>query len=91
MGYISLRRARLRSQLTAIQTQITNLNTAYSEALASGVESYSFDSGEGSQRTTRRKLSDFDDIMRRLEARENHIINELHGMGVVNIKLRRKP
>jgi hypothetical protein len=57
---------------------------------ASGVQSYAFDSGEGSQRTTRRSLKDIQDSLDRLYARENHLINALYNMGIVSIKLRRK-
>jgi len=49
-----------------------------------------FDSGEGSQRTTRRKIQDIQDMIDRLEATESHLINELSNMGLVNVRLRRK-
>jgi hypothetical protein len=90
MGYISLRKARLQAQLAKVQAALASLYDQMTEASLSGVESYAFDSGEGSQRTTRRKLSDIQDAIDRLQATEAHLINELYGMGLVSITLRRK-
>jgi Asp-tRNA(Asn)/Glu-tRNA(Gln) amidotransferase C subunit len=90
MGYISNRKTRLQNQLTTIQTQIENLNTVLTEMSLSGAQSYSFDSGEGAQRTTRRSLKEIMDMLERLQATESHIINELYNMGIVAIRLRRK-
>jgi hypothetical protein len=90
MGYISARKTRLQTQLTTIQTQIENLNTVLSEMSATGAQSYAFDSGEGSQRTTRRTLKEIMDMLDRLQATESHLINELYNMGIVSVKLRRK-
>jgi len=90
MGYISIRKARLQSQLTLVQTQIENLNSVLTEMSATAAQSYAFDSGEGSQRTTRRTLKEIMDMLDRLYATESHLINELYNMGLVSVKLRRK-
>ena len=90
MSYISNRRARLQAQLARIQAALANLYDTLAELSASGVESYTFDSGEGSQKTTRRKLASIQDQIDRLEAAEDHIVSELYNVGVVNIRLRRK-
>lgn len=90
MGYISIRKQRLQSQLTTIQTQIDNLNTVLTEMSVTGAQSYAFDSGDGSQRTTRRSLKEIMDMLDRLQAQENHIFNELYNMGIVSVRLRRK-
>ena len=90
MGYITSRVARLKRNLLRIQDALTALNASFIDASESGVESYAFDSGEGSQRTTRRKLSEIRAQIRNLEAEEESIINELYGMGLVNVRLRRK-
>ena len=90
MGYITDRKARLQTQLTNVQIQITNLTSVLTEMSATGALSYSFDSGEGSQRTTRRSLKEIQDSLDRLLATEAHLINELHRMGIVSVKLRRK-
>jgi hypothetical protein len=90
MGYISIRKARLQNELSSVQTQISNLESVLTEMSATGNQSYAFDSGEGSQRTTRRSLKDIQDSIDRLYARESHLINELYGMGIVSVRLRRK-
>ena len=90
MGYISARKLRLQSQLTRIQSALSVLYGTYAELAAATAQSYAFDSGEGSQKTTRRDLSKILDDIERLEATEAHIINELYGMGLVAIRLRRK-
>lgn len=91
MGYITARKARLQAQLTSVQTQIENLTDIMTEMSATGAQSYAFDSGEGSQRTTRRTLKDIMDSLDRLRATESHLINELYNMGIVSVKLRRRP
>jgi hypothetical protein len=90
MSYVSQRVARLRAQLARVRAAIAALDVTYLEAAASGVESYAFDSGEGSQRTTRRKLESIRKEIDELEATEAHIINELYGMGTPTVRLRRK-
>jgi len=90
MGYISTRKARLQSQLTKIQAALTALYDTMLDAAGQNVKSYTFDSGEGLQKTTRRSLSEIQDQIDRLEAKERHLINELSNMGLVSIKLRRR-
>ena len=90
MGYISNRKTRLQNQLILIQTQITNLSSVLTEMSLTGAQSYQFDSGEGSQRTTRRSLEEIQNSLDRLYATESHIINELNNMGVISIRVRRK-
>ena len=90
MGYISNRKARLKIQLARVQASLTSLYNTLADAATSQTQSYMFDSGEGSQRTTRRKLSDIQDMIDRLTATENHLINELSNMGLVNVRVRRK-
>lgn len=90
MGYITNRKARIQNRLTTIQTQIDTLESVLTEMATSGAQSYAFDSGEGSQRTTRRSLEEIQNSLDRLYATENHLINELYNMGIVSIKVRRK-
>jgi hypothetical protein len=91
MTYItSGRRARLLTQLATVQAQIESANAAYLSLTGSTTESYSFDSGEGSQRTTRKKSKDLLDEISALEAKESHIINELNNIGIIAMRLRRK-
>jgi Skp family chaperone for outer membrane proteins len=90
MGYIETRKSRLQAQLVKVQAALTSLYDQLTEQSASSVQSYQFDSGDGSQRTTRRKLSEIQDQIERLEATEEHIINELYNMGLTSIQVRRK-
>lgn len=90
MGYVDLRTARLRNRLVRVQAALSALYSVLDEMSASGVASYEFDSGEGKQRTTRRSLKEIQDQIERLEATEEHIINEMYNMGLVSIQLRRK-
>lgn len=90
MGYIETRKSRLQAQLVKVQAALTSLYDQLTEQSASSVQSYQFDSGDGSQRTTRRKLSEIQDQIERLEATESHIFNELYNMGLTSIQLRRK-
>jgi len=90
MTYITSRIARLKTQLARVQTALAALYETYTDLAARGVESFSFDSGEGSQRSTRRKLSEINEQIRQLEATESHLINELSGVGLVSTQLRRK-
>lgn len=90
MAYITIRKQRIQNQLTRIDAQLTILYNTLSSINATENESYSFDSGEGSQRTTRRKIEDVQNQIERLESEYDHYLNELYGMGLVNIQLRRK-
>jgi hypothetical protein len=90
MGYIDGRKSRLRAQLAQVQAALTSLYTQLGEQAVSSVQSYQFDSGDGSQRTTRRKLSEIQDQIERLEATEEHLINELYNMGLTSVQVRRK-
>lgn len=90
MGYIETRKIRLQAQLVKVQAALTSLYDQLIEQSASSVQSYQFDSGDGSQRTSRRKLSEIQDQIERLEATEAHIFNELYNMGLTSIQLRRK-
>jgi hypothetical protein len=90
MGYVETRKSRLQAQLAQIQAALTSLYTQLGEQAVSSVQSYQFDSGDGSQRTTRRKLSEIQDQIERLEATEDHLINELYNMGLTSIQVRRK-
>jgi hypothetical protein len=90
MGYVSTRKALLQSRLTSVQTRLAKLYTMLDETSESAIQSYSFDSGEGAQRVTRRKLNEIQDVIDRLEAKERSLINDLYNMGLVNISLRRK-
>ena len=90
MGYVTDRQARLQKQLTSVQASLDALYSIRTEMAATGAKSYKFDSGEGSQSTTRRDLSEILESISQLEATESHLINEIYGMGIIAVKVRRK-
>lgn len=79
------------NQLARVQAQIAKLETAIDSALEnSEVEEYSFNSGEGQQRTKRRDIKSLLQSLERLESSEARILRKLAGRGIVNVNLRRK-
>lgn len=87
----SERRAELEARKATLDTRIAALDAAYLDALESGgVKSYSFNSGEGSQRTEYRTLEEMQDALDRMEAQRQRIINILAGKGIMYSGLRRK-
>lgn len=90
MGYITTRKERIQAALTKVQAAIAALYDSYTELSATENKAYSFDSGEGSQRATRRDTDKILDEIERLEAKERSLINDLYGMGIISVRLRRK-
>lgn len=64
---------------------------AYDEALAQRAESYNFNSGEGSQAATRRKLSALKDQVDELTAEIERIDRRLYGRDVIGFSMPRFP
>lgn len=91
MGFHATKIALYKKQLATKQAQIAKLNAALEKMIDTGAKSYKFDSGEGSQLTTWRSFDEITDMLQLLEATEDHLINKLHGMGLVSIQLRRRP
>lgn len=90
MGYIDARKSRLSAQLVKVQAALVSLYDQLAEQSASSVQSYEFDSGDGKQRTTRRKLSDIQEQIEKLEATEDWLTRELYNMGLISTVVRRK-
>lgn len=90
MSYHSDRRIRLLAQKAQYEKTLTSLYTSLDDAAASGVESYKFDSGEGSQSTKRRSLTEIQESITFFESRLSWVINELNNMGIVTLQFRRK-
>lgn len=84
-------RSRILAEIAAKEEQLTAANAAYLRALSgSDVQSYRFDSGEGSQSASRRKPKEIADEIEALEAGLSRLRRRLSGTGVVNLNLRRR-
>ena len=90
MNYVATKLQRLNASLTRVQATLAMLYTALDECAGSNVVSYRFSSSDGEQSTTRRSLKDVLDMIERLEATEEHLINEIYGMGLVSVSVRRQ-
>jgi hypothetical protein len=87
---MSTRKARLQAQLEKVQAALEKLYDVQLNFAGYENQSYAFDNGDGSQRTTRFNLNDILNQIAQLEAKEEHLFNELYNMGIVSMKLRRK-
>lgn len=84
-------REKYEADLVRVQSQISKIETVIESALENGeVEDYSFDSGEGKQRTKRRSLKELTEVLKDLESQESRILRKLYGRSLVNMNLRRK-
>lgn len=86
----SARRARILARITALDAQITALETAIEDAVAKDIEEYSFNSGDGSQRAVNRKLDELNHSLDVLYRRREHWSNLFRGRGIVQMVARRR-
>ena len=80
----------IQDRLAKNRITLEKAETALNNTLDAEVESYKFDSGEGSQSVKRRKLSDLQDLVERLRALIQRDESLLIGAGITTINLRRK-
>jgi len=78
------------ARITRLQTSLAILEDTYDKAAARDVESYKFDSGEGSQQAKSRNLEDLDKQIRSLQSRIDYYQAKLDGTGLVSQRFRRK-
>jgi hypothetical protein len=83
-------RAEAEARLAKNKALLAEAQTALENTIKAEVESYRFDTGEGSQMTKRRKFSDLTDLIDRLNSWIREDEDFLAGAGVVSINLRRK-
>ena len=85
------RRTQLKARLAVKKTQLIALYAEYDKAIANiEVQSYKFDSGEGSQQTKRRAPEEIAKAIERLEKEIDSITSKLNGTGIVSMNLRRR-
>lgn len=82
--------ARIKSQITTKEAQLTAANNALISALEnSEVQTYQLDTGEGKQTVTRRKPKDISSEITRLESELRRLYNQASGTGIVSLGFRR--
>lgn len=79
----------LRARLTRKMGLLEKAYETYDELLSDGVESYRFDSGDGSQQTKKRNLNELKTQIDKLESEVDSICRQLDRKGLTNIALRR--
>lgn len=77
-------------RITALETRRDNLESQIIAIENGDVESYKFESGEGSQQTKYRPLSELDKSLTRLNAQLDRLYRISDGKGLVVMNLRRK-
>lgn len=83
-------RARIEAQITSKTEQLAAVNTAYLNSLTNAeIQTYTLDTGEGKQSTTRRKPEELQRAIRILETDLERLYRRLNGGGLVNMNLRR--
>jgi Skp family chaperone for outer membrane proteins len=89
----SASRTEIEAKIVTLQTQLTAVNAQMDlllEAKTKGVESYRFDSNEGSQQAKRRKLEELTELISWIEARIDWYRRKLQcGGGLVAVNVRR--
>lgn len=80
----------LQNRLAKKEAQLEKAYIAYDKLIENNNESYRFDSGEGSQSTKKRSLSDLSAEISRLESEIDGICRKLKGYGLTTIKLNRR-
>ncbi len=87
MAITQARKTRLQNRITKKEAYLTSLYTLQENF--DEVESYRFDSGEGSQQTKFRSLSEVDQAIRRTESQIDRLYRVLLGHSIINVNLRR--
>lgn len=91
MAYLSQSTiSRLQKQLATIEGQIDTANESMNKVLANDIQSFSFNSGEGSQSSTRWSVSQYESIISKLEKKAESIRQRLSGLGVTSLSVRRR-
>jgi len=84
----SARRTRIQNRITAKEAALAAAEDALTAAMVE-VESYTLNTGEGSQTTKHRKIEDLEKTIRVLESQIDRLYRQLNGTGLINMNLRR--
>jgi len=83
-------RNKIKAKIARLKSQLESLENTLDEAFEKGIESYSFDSGEGKQSTKYRSLEDLQKSRDKIEAELDYLYRRLNGGNIVNMNLRRR-
>ena len=87
MAITQARKTRLENRITKKELYLTSLYTLQENF--DDVLNYKFDSGEGSQSTVFRSVSEVSRTIRQIESQIDRLNRELLGHSIVNVNLRR--
>lgn len=91
MAYLSTAtHTRLVAQLARIEAQIAAADAAMLKLVAGEIESFSLNTGEGTQSSKRWDAGNILTLISRLEQYAESIRQRLNGKGIVNMNVRRK-
>ena len=82
-------KAEKEAELAKYIARLARYETALDSALESGLESYRFDSGEGSQQAKLMSVDKLEKQIGFLQSRINRLRGELRGTGVMTTNMRR--
>ena len=83
-------RAEKEAELAKYIARLAKYEAALDSALESGLESYRFDSGEGSQQAKLMSTDKLEKGIGFLQSRINRLSGELRGTGVMTMNMRRR-
>jgi len=92
MALLPARAQRIRDQIAKLEAQRDALDEALLNGMTAGggyVQSYRFDSGEGSQQTTYRRIDEVKRQLDRIDSEIERLWGKLENTGLVNINIRR--
>ena len=87
------RRDRIKKRIEILEIQLEHLEDALTNNVSAGgghVKEYSFNSGEGTQRTVYRRIDEVMDARDRVESQLERLYRIIGGRGIVSINVRRK-
>ena len=90
MALTAANQTKIKADIALIDTQLAAANATYTALLGDGIASYRFDSGEGSQQTKKRKLSELQETIEYLDTKRESLIEKLNCSSLVNINLSRR-
>lgn len=83
-------RAEKEAELAKYEARLVKLEATLDSALDAGLQSYRFDSGEGSQQAKLMSLNDLQDAINFTQSRIDRINRELRGTAIFSAALRRR-